>query len=217
VGDRRDGAGRHDHARRDDPHRPDHAVANRADAEALAARQREARRRSPREAPALSATGKARFAAAMPYWENAQREAGRIMPLDVVNALGKQVRRAVAQPRDLEDGRRALGRATRSMRSRPGFPRRLGVPAGERRGRPRTSSRYARRATTVAAIRGAAARGGERRARRRETFRRLRRRFVAADLRGPAPSGSLKGESMHMQLMGGGDGERAPDRPEARE
>ena len=46
---------------------------------------------------ALSATGKARFAAAMPYWENAQREAGRIMPLDVVNALGKQVRRAVAQ------------------------------------------------------------------------------------------------------------------------
>jgi len=46
----------------------------------------------------LSATGKARFAAAMPYWEDAQREAGRIMPLDIVNALGKQVRRAVAQP-----------------------------------------------------------------------------------------------------------------------
>ena len=46
---------------------------------------------------ALSATGKARFAAAMPYWENAQREAGRIMPLDVVSALGKQVHRAVAQ------------------------------------------------------------------------------------------------------------------------
>ena len=46
---------------------------------------------------ALSATGKARFAAAMPYWENAQREAGRIMPLDVISALGKQVHRAVAQ------------------------------------------------------------------------------------------------------------------------
>jgi DNA-binding MarR family transcriptional regulator len=46
---------------------------------------------------ALSATGKARFAAAMPYWENAQREAGRIMPLDVVSALGKQVHRAVAR------------------------------------------------------------------------------------------------------------------------
>jgi len=46
---------------------------------------------------ALSATGKVRFAAAMPYWENAQREAGRIMPLDVVSALGKQVHRAVAQ------------------------------------------------------------------------------------------------------------------------
>jgi len=46
---------------------------------------------------ALSATGKARFAAAMPYWENAQRDAGRIMPLDVISALGKQVHRAVAQ------------------------------------------------------------------------------------------------------------------------
>lgn len=45
----------------------------------------------------LSQAGKARFAAAMPYWENAQREAGRLMPLDVVSALGKQVRRAVAQ------------------------------------------------------------------------------------------------------------------------
>jgi DNA-binding MarR family transcriptional regulator len=46
---------------------------------------------------ALSATGKARFAAAMPYWENAQREAGRIMSLDVVSALGKQVHREVAR------------------------------------------------------------------------------------------------------------------------
>ena len=45
----------------------------------------------------LSAAGKARFAAAMPHWENAQREAGRLMPLDVVNAMGRQVRRAVAQ------------------------------------------------------------------------------------------------------------------------
>jgi len=45
----------------------------------------------------LSPAGKARFAAAMPYWESAQREAGKLMPLDVVSALGKQVRRAVAQ------------------------------------------------------------------------------------------------------------------------
>ena len=41
---------------------------------------------------ALSAAGKARFAAAMPYWENAQREAARTIPLDLVQALGKQVR-----------------------------------------------------------------------------------------------------------------------------
>jgi len=33
----------------------------------------------------------------MPYWESAQREAGKLMPLDVVSALGRQVRRAVAQ------------------------------------------------------------------------------------------------------------------------
>ncbi|MEO8487750.1 MAG: MarR family winged helix-turn-helix transcriptional regulator [Betaproteobacteria bacterium] len=43
----------------------------------------------------LSATGKARFAAAMPYWEKAQREAGRMMRLDVVNELGCEVRRAI--------------------------------------------------------------------------------------------------------------------------
>ena len=42
---------------------------------------------------ALSASGKARFAAAMPYWEQAQREAARLVPLETVNALGKQVRR----------------------------------------------------------------------------------------------------------------------------
>ena len=43
----------------------------------------------------LSPTGKARFAAAMPYWERAQREAGRVLPVDVVNELGRQVRRNV--------------------------------------------------------------------------------------------------------------------------
>ena len=46
---------------------------------------------------ALSPTGKARFAAAMPYWENAQREAARLMPLDVVDDLGKQVRQRMRQ------------------------------------------------------------------------------------------------------------------------
>jgi DNA-binding MarR family transcriptional regulator len=40
----------------------------------------------------LSAAGKARFAAAMPHWERAQREASRLMPLEVVSALGKHVR-----------------------------------------------------------------------------------------------------------------------------
>ena len=46
----------------------------------------------------LTATGKARFAAAMPYWEHAQREASRLMSLDAVNALGAQVRRAMREP-----------------------------------------------------------------------------------------------------------------------
>jgi DNA-binding MarR family transcriptional regulator len=45
----------------------------------------------------LTAAGKARFAAAMPYWEHAQREASRMMSLDVVNALGRQVRRAMRE------------------------------------------------------------------------------------------------------------------------
>jgi DNA-binding MarR family transcriptional regulator len=45
----------------------------------------------------LSAAGKSRFAAAMPYWERAQQEAARLMPLEVVNELGKQVRRNVRQ------------------------------------------------------------------------------------------------------------------------
>ena len=46
----------------------------------------------------LTATGKARFAAAMPYWEHAQREASRLMSLDAVSALGAQVRRAMREP-----------------------------------------------------------------------------------------------------------------------
>ena len=46
----------------------------------------------------LTAAGKARFAAALPYWEKAQREASRMMSLDVVNALGRQVRRAMREP-----------------------------------------------------------------------------------------------------------------------
>lgn len=43
----------------------------------------------------LTAAGKARFAAAMPCWERAQREAAKIMPLETVQALGRQVRRAM--------------------------------------------------------------------------------------------------------------------------
>lgn len=45
----------------------------------------------------LTTAGKARFAAAMPHWERAQREAARIMSLDVVQALGRQVRRAMRE------------------------------------------------------------------------------------------------------------------------
>ena len=45
----------------------------------------------------LSASGKARFAAAMPYWEKAQRDAARLMPLDMVDELGKQVRQRMRQ------------------------------------------------------------------------------------------------------------------------
>jgi DNA-binding MarR family transcriptional regulator len=46
---------------------------------------------------ALSASGKARFAAAMPYWENAQRQAARLMPLGLVDELGKQVRKRLRE------------------------------------------------------------------------------------------------------------------------
>ena len=45
----------------------------------------------------LTAAGKARFAAAMPLWEKAQREAARLMPLDVVRDLGRRVRKAMHQ------------------------------------------------------------------------------------------------------------------------
>jgi DNA-binding MarR family transcriptional regulator len=45
----------------------------------------------------LTSAGKARFAAAMPHWERAQREAARIMPLETVQALGRQVRRAMRE------------------------------------------------------------------------------------------------------------------------
>ena len=46
---------------------------------------------------ALSPGGKARFAAAMPYWEHAQRDAARLMPLEMVNELGRQVRQRMRQ------------------------------------------------------------------------------------------------------------------------
>ena len=43
---------------------------------------------------ALTPTGRQRFQAAMPYWEDAQRRAGELFPLDAVRTLAKRVRRA---------------------------------------------------------------------------------------------------------------------------
>lgn len=45
----------------------------------------------------LTSAGRARFAAAMPHWERAQREAARILSLETVQALGRQVRRAMRE------------------------------------------------------------------------------------------------------------------------
>lgn len=42
----------------------------------------------------LSDTGRRRFAAAMPYWEEAQRTASRLLPLGDVRALARSVRKA---------------------------------------------------------------------------------------------------------------------------
>ena len=42
----------------------------------------------------LTATGRQRFQAAMPYWEEAQRRAGALFPLDEVRTLARKVRRA---------------------------------------------------------------------------------------------------------------------------
>ncbi len=43
---------------------------------------------------ALTPTGRQRFREAMPYWEDAQRRAGALMPVAEVRALARQVRRA---------------------------------------------------------------------------------------------------------------------------
>ena len=41
----------------------------------------------------LTETGRRRFEAAMPYWEEAQRRAGELFSLDKVRALARTVRR----------------------------------------------------------------------------------------------------------------------------
>jgi DNA-binding MarR family transcriptional regulator len=41
----------------------------------------------------LTETGRARFQAAMPYWEQAQRRASELLPLDQVRTLARSVRR----------------------------------------------------------------------------------------------------------------------------
>lgn len=41
----------------------------------------------------LTETGRQRFQAAMPYWEEAQRRASELMPLDHVRSLARSVRR----------------------------------------------------------------------------------------------------------------------------
>lgn len=45
----------------------------------------------------LTAEGRRRFAAAMPYWELAQQRAGELVPLDGIRALARRVRRAARQ------------------------------------------------------------------------------------------------------------------------
>jgi DNA-binding MarR family transcriptional regulator len=44
---------------------------------------------------ALTETGRQRFRAALPYWEEAQRRAATLFPLERVRALARQVRREV--------------------------------------------------------------------------------------------------------------------------
>jgi DNA-binding MarR family transcriptional regulator len=45
----------------------------------------------------LSAHGRERFAAAMPYWEEAQRRVARLLPVLDVRALARRVRRVAQQ------------------------------------------------------------------------------------------------------------------------
>jgi DNA-binding MarR family transcriptional regulator len=47
---------------------------------------------------ALTPLGRRRFAAAMPYWEDAQRRAAELLPLAELRKLARQVRRASAPP-----------------------------------------------------------------------------------------------------------------------
>jgi DNA-binding MarR family transcriptional regulator len=46
----------------------------------------------------LSDTGRRRFVAAMPYWEEAQRQAARLLPLADVRVLARGVRKASRAP-----------------------------------------------------------------------------------------------------------------------
>jgi len=46
----------------------------------------------------LSETGRQRFEAAMPYWEEAQRRAGELLPLEQVRTIARSVRRRARAP-----------------------------------------------------------------------------------------------------------------------
>ena len=49
-----------------------------------------------RKEVSVTAKGRARFAAAMPCWESAQRRAAALLPLGDIRALARQVRKAAA-------------------------------------------------------------------------------------------------------------------------
>jgi DNA-binding MarR family transcriptional regulator len=46
----------------------------------------------------LSAAGRARFVAAMPYWEEAQRSVARLLSVDGIRTLASRVRNAALTP-----------------------------------------------------------------------------------------------------------------------
>ena len=165
----------------------------------------------------LTAAGKARFAAAMPYWENAQRDAARLMSLDGVNELGKQVRRADAAEGvrlscRVSPGRGAWPKPTaRCEHAGPprGFPRRLGVPAGERRGRPRTTITLHARVRVATSPWNGRPRGRTARSAARNVSSRHAAFHRATPCRAPRASGSVKAIDCTYMQSGGGAGEDA--------